>query len=342
MVVLSIFVNLLRSENPNYNWLIMLKLKKFSPFADYRDTGFGSNDKAQGARFMDSNGNFNVFRTGLPWWKKLSLYQWLLDMPWWQFHLFMILYFSVLNLTFVGLYFWAGIDHFVGLFAETDLERFTEVLFFSIQTFTTVGYGRVNPMGVSTGIIASIEALTGVLTVAVATGLLFAKFSRPMTKLIFSKQALHTKTSEGREALMFRFANSRDNQITDVTAQVILALDVAVDDSGASWKYYNLELERNRINFLPLSWTVVHYIDENSPLYKLSQQEITDANAEILILIALFDDTFAQTVHIRHSYKYDEWTWGHRFAQMFKPAPNKSSYTHLELDKISDIEKLGG
>jgi inward rectifier potassium channel len=317
----------------------MLKLRRFTPFADYRDTGFGSNDKAQGTRFMDSEGNFNVLRTGLPWWKRLSLYQWLLDMPWWQFHLFMILYFAVLNLIFVGLYFWAGIDHFVGLFAETDFERFMEVLFFSIQTFTTVGYGRVNPLGVSTGIIASIEALTGVLTVAVATGLLFAKFSRPLTKLVFSKQALHSKTRDGKEALMFRFANSRDNQITDVTVQVILALDVEIKDDGmTTWKYYNLELERNRINFLPLSWTVVHYIDENSPLYGLTEQEIKDSNAEVLILIALFDDTFAQTVHIRHSYKHDEWVWGKHFAPMFKPAMHKKHYTQLELTKISDTD----
>jgi inward rectifier potassium channel len=317
----------------------MLNLKKYSPFADYRDTGFGSNDKAQGTRFMDSEGNFNVFRTGLPWWKRISLYQWLLDMPWWKFHIVITLYFAGLNLFFVALYFWAGLDHFVGLFAETDTERFMEVLFFSIQTFTTVGYGRVNPLGTPSGIIASIEALTGVLTVAVATGLLFAKFSRPMTKLIFSKQALCNKTgTDNKEALMFRFANSRDNQITDVSVQVILALDVVAKDDGVtSWKYYNLELERSRINFLPLSWTVVHYIDENSPLYNFTKQDVENANAEILILIALFDDTFAQTVHIRHSYKFDEWVWGESFLPMFKPASHKRHYTHLELDKISDI-----
>jgi inward rectifier potassium channel len=316
----------------------MLNLKKiYSPFKEYKDTGFGASDRQQGTRFMDKNGRFKVIRSGLPWWDRWNVYAWMLELSWLKFYAVILSAFIAINLIFTGLYFIVGIDHLIGLMAEDNFERFFEVFFFSVQTFSTVGYGRVNPLNMPAGMLASTEVFIGLLTVAIATGLVFAKFSRPIANLLFSKNILLTTTKDGRKALLFRFVNKAENQITDVGVQVLVAMDLS-ENGESEWKFYNLPLERDKINFLALSWTVVHYIDENSPLFNLSQEDIKEAGTEILILITLFDDTFAQTVHVRHSYKYDEWKWNATFRPMFKPSAKYKDFTELALDKINDIE----
>lgn len=320
----------------------MLNFKKgYSAFKEYKDTGFGANDKQQGTRFMDKKGRFKVIRSGLPWLDRWNVYAWMMELSWTQFYVVILSAFIGINLIFTALYFLVGIDHLIGLMAEDNAERFFEVFFFSVQTFSTVGYGRVNPLNMPAGLLASTEVFVGLLTVAIATGLVFAKFSRPIANLLFSKNMLINTTKDGRKAMMFRFVNKAENQITDVGVQVLVAMDVAEGgDRASSWKFYRLPLERDNINFLALSWTVVHYIDENSPLFNLSEQELMDSGAEILILITLFDDTFAQTVHVRHSYKYYEWKWNARFLPMFKPSKKHTDFTELALDKIDDIETV--
>jgi inward rectifier potassium channel len=318
----------------------MLNLKKlYSPFKEYKNTGFGTSDKQQGTRFMDKNGRFKVIRKGLPWWDRWNVYAWMLELSWTKFYIVILTAFVVINLVFTGLYFMVGIDHLIGVMAEDNVERFFEIFFFSVQTFSTVGYGRVNPLNIPAGGLAAAEVFIGLLTVAIATGLVFAKFSRPVANLLFSKNILLTTTEDGRKALMFRFVNKAENQITDVGVQVLVAMDV-MEHGHSTWKFYELPLERDKINFLALSWTVVHYVDEKSPLFNLSQQDIEAAASEILILITLFDDTFAQTVHVRHSYKHYEWLWNVRFLPMFKPSQKHKDFTELALNKINEIIKL--
>lgn len=316
----------------------MIDFKKIArPFTEYKDTGFGASDKQQGSRFMDKNGRFKVVRTGLPWFSRWNVYAWMIEHPWWKFYMVVFVAFLSINLIFTGLYFWIGLDHLIGVMAEDDFERFTEVFFFSVQTFSTVGYGRINPLGTSAGFLASVEVFIGLLTTAIATGLFFAKFSRPTGNLIFSKNILMTTLDNGKQALLFRFANKSENQVTDVGVQMLVAMDIIDANGKTAWKFFNLPLERDKINFLSLSWTVVHYIDENSPFYNLTEQDIIDSRSEILILITLFDDTFSQTVHVRHSYKYFEWVWHAKFLPMFHPSTKHPDFTELALNKINDM-----
>jgi inward rectifier potassium channel len=304
---------------------------------EYQNTGFGNDLARQGRRFIRKDGTFNVVRTGMSWWKRLNPYHWLLAMPWWKFNVVMICFFLAVNLCFATCYFMLGTDHLLGVLGEDEIEIFIEVFFFSIQTFTTVGYGRINPIDLPANLIAGTESFVGVLTAAIITGLFFAKFSLPTANLIFSKNAIMYKNKQGYYQLMFRFANVLDNQLTNIKIETILAL--ADNKKNGVWHFYNLILEQNQVHFLPLNWTVIHTITEDSPLYNLSAEDLADVDAEVLILITVFNDTFAQEVHVRHSYKFDEIIWDAQFDPMFRPAA-KSSATELMLDKIDDYSRV--
>ena len=205
--------------------------------------------------------------------------------------------------------------------------------FFSAQTFTTVGYGRISPDGVLTSLVASLQALLGLMALAIGTGLLFGRFSRPAARLAFSQQMVVAPYQSGT-SLQFRVANRRSNNLMEVEARVMLST-VESSEQGLLRKYKYLTLERQLVQFLPLTWTIVHPIDESSPLWGKKPEDLAQHQAEFLITIKAFDDTFFQTVHVRHSYRYDEVVWGARFVPAFEP--DAQGEMVLDLGKLSEI-----
>ena len=283
-------------------------------------------------RIVNRNGSFNVRRRG----RRLSdfhLFQFFVTLSWPRFFAVVILAFVLVTLAFTGLYLAVGVSELQGIDAATPGERFLEVLFFSVQTLTTVGYGSISPRGVEVNVVASVEALGGVLALAFTAGLLYGRFSRPNARLRFSARAI-VAPYQGGTSLQIRVANQRTNALVDIEATLLL---MTVEGTGPSARrvYARMDLERSNVYFLPLTWTIVHPIDAASPLHGKPPELLAAQSAEIMVLIRAFDDTFSQVVNARTSYRFDEISWGYRF----RPAFHHDEGGHLELDlaKMDDV-----
>jgi inward rectifier potassium channel len=253
-----------------------------------------------------------------------------------RFFLVIFLFYTAVNIFFALLYFATGVEHLVGGDGAVGyIDKFIEAFFFSSQTLTTVGYGRVAPSGLVTNIIASFESLIGILIFSVMTGLIYGRFARPRAYLFFSPNILIAPFKEGK-ALMLRTATYKNNHLTDVEAQLTLAMHVP-DGGKTVTKFYNLKLDVAKINSLALSWTLVHPIDEDSPLYSYTKEDVKALKMEVIVIIKAFDDHFSNVVQQRTSYDANQVVYGAKFRSMFERAPD-GSHTLLELNRINDHE----
>lgn len=299
----------------------------------YEDLGLGTKASEARVRSLNRDGSFNLRRYGLPFFAWFSGYHYLISIPWWKFNLLIVLAYLVINAFFGGIYLAIGTAGLAGIDGHTVWQRYVEAIYFSTQTFTTVGFGRIAPVGDGANIAAAFESLAGLLSFAFATGLVYGRFSRPIAKIIFSRHAL-ISPYESNTGFMFRVANQRTNQLIDVSATITLSRLETAGSGTQVRRFYTLELERSSVTLFPLSWTVVHPIDEKSPLYGVTEEQLDASQAEFLIIVKGFDDTFAQTVHARTSYIADEVVFGHRFANIIRTGSD--GMTEIELDKIHD------
>jgi inward rectifier potassium channel len=285
-------------------------------------------------RTINPDGSFNVKRSGLKW-RDTNPYLMLIDTTWPRFLLVVLLGFLVINMIFAWFYLVIGIENLKGL--ESDMGPFANAFFFSVHTLTTVGYGNVYPQGPWANTISSLEAATGLMVFAIATGLLYGRFSRPSARIIYSKQAIVAPYQDGT-SLQFRITNARKNVLINMQARVVL---MTVDRSNGELtrSFIDLPLERRSIYFFALTWTVVHPIDSASPLFGKTREDLATLSAELLILIEGFDDTFSQVVHSMYSYRHDEFVWGAKFIPAFKIDPKGDLV--VEVDRIDDMKLVG-
>ena len=301
-----------------------------------QSTGFGTISTMYGGRFLDKNGTPNLRKTGIPFLERNSWYHTMLQLGRWKFLLVIFAVYIFINLVFAGIYLLVGVDHLAGMAVSTPIEKFGEAFFFSTQTFTTVGYGRLAPTGWTMSFVASAEALIGLLSFALATGLLYGRFSRPRAFLKFSTNAVIAPFQEGI-ALMFRLVPFKNNNLTDAEVRVTLAM--MIEENGRQVnKFFNLKLELERVNAVSLNWTVVHPINEDSPFYDLSKEDLIAARAEILVFIRAFDDMFSNTVVARSTYIGEEIIFGAKFLPMYY-RDEKGGTTILNMDKLNDMER---
>lgn len=296
------------------------------------DLGFGTKGSD---RSMNKDGSFNTERIGEPRFRPYEIFHQLITMSWTKFILLILVAYSAANLVFAGIYYFIGTNHLSGVDGHMDsMHKFFEAFFFSSQTLTTLGYGRIAPMGMEASGIAAIESMIGLLGFALATGLLYGRFSRPQAKLLYSEHAVVAPYKD-ITGVMFRVANMRRNQLIEVEVDITMAFF----EKGASIRSFRrLELERNKINLFPTSWTIVHPIDENSPFYGLTAQDILDMKVELIALLKAFDDTFSQTIYSRTSYRSGEIKMGRKFVPMFSTLENGK--TLLDLRMINAMETV--
>jgi inward rectifier potassium channel len=283
-------------------------------------------------RVINNDGSFNVHRRGTTW-RDFHPYLQLINMSWAKFLLTLLLGYATVNLLFAVVYFSLGPGNLQGADSATQPGFFLNCYFFSAHTLSTVGYGNISPSSTAANVVAALEALLGVLGFAVATGLLFGRVSRPSARIGFSSHML-IAPYQGGTALEFRVVNRRANDVMDVEARVML-MTVEMQDGKPQRTYKLLKLERQQVMFLPLTWTVVHPIDSESPLWGLTEQELRRLQAEVLILIKAYDDTFSQTVLARHSYRNEEVLWNRTFAPAF--FVDADGDLVLELKKVGDL-----
>ena len=298
------------------------------------DPGIGEKFSRRTRRAINHDGSFNVRRRGGP--HRHDPYQWLIRMDWWPFIGLVVGFFTVLNVAFALAYMALGLDDLPGVVASHGWwQDFLSALFFSVQTFTSVGYGHVYPGSNGAGFISSVEALVGVLTFALATGLLYGRFSRPTARIHFSRTAIISRRPDGTPCLQFRIANQRNNILIDLQARVLLK---TVDPTTNDQTYALLPLERSAISFFPLSWTIVHDITPESPLHGLLSANYERLDVEIIIQLKGYDDTFAQEVHARNSYTHDEIEWHRRFIRAYEVGDDGIAV--VDLDQLHVTEAL--
>jgi len=299
-----------------------------------QNSGFGS--RASG-RFINKDGLPNVRRRGVNVLNSLSWYHTMLNLSSFRFITYLVVMYILINLVFALIYYLIGVEHLTGIDKSDPMNEFIDVFFFSSQTFTTVGYGRIAPVGFLASLIATFEAFLGLLTFAIATGLFYGRFSRPRAYLKFSDVAVIAPFHDA-SALMFRLAPYKNNALTDADVTLSTAIEINEGDNNLKTNFYRLETQLSKINTLALNWTVVHKIDENSPFYGFTGDDFKNINIEIIIHVRAFDEVFSNTVVQRSSYVSREIIYGAKFVPMYYPDNDKDS-TVLDLDKINDYEK---
>ena len=297
------------------------------------NTGFGDNASSYGGRFLNKNGEANIHKTGIGFFERYSWFHSMLAMRWTKFFIIIMVFYILVNLLFALIYYLLGVEHLAGMSTSTEAEKFGEAFFFSVQTFTTVGYGRISPTGFATSSIAAFQALIGLLSFAVATGLMYGRFSKPTAYLKFSENAI-IAPYRGITALMMRVAPFKNTTLTDAEARLTLGMMIEENGKLAN-RFFPLEMELDKVNALTLSWTLVHPITENSPLYGFSKEDYMNNNGELIVFIKAFDDMFSNTVVIRSSYTFNEFIYGAAFNPMYHRDENNSS-TVLDLGKLND------
>ena len=299
------------------------------------ETGLSSNSVMNGGRFFDQKGNPNMIVQGMSIFARLNMYHALLSMKRVKFILIILCFFITVNLFFAGIYLLIGIDHLQGMSGVSATDKFGEAFFFSAQTFTTVGYGRINPIGFWASLTAALEALIGLMSFALATGLLYGRFAKPRAYIHYSKNTLFAPFKEGT-ALMFRMVPYTKNYLVNVEVKLTLALRV-LEDGMMKNKFLNVPLEISKAITMTANWTLVHVINEESPFYNLTKEDIINAQAELLVFVQGFDESFSNTVISRTSYSYDDFVYGAKFKPMFHPDENNTT-TILHLDMLNDYD----
>jgi inward rectifier potassium channel len=258
----------------------------------------------------------------------LSAYHFLLSISWRQFMMVVTAGYLAANLIFAMAYIAAGPDAIIGQDAAKIGGEFARAFFFSVETLGTIGYGNIQPNGVVPNIIVTIESLTGLSILALGTGILFARFSRPTAAIVFSDRAV-VAPYRNITGFMFRLTNGRANQLIELEAKVLFSRI-----EGDSRRYDQLDLERKHVVFFPLSWTIVHPINETSPMWGMTREELIERDAEFLVLLSGVDETFSTTVHARTSYKPSEIAWGERFVNIYNPTRDDGTVS-------IDVRRLG-
>ena len=260
----------------------------------------------------------------------------MLSISGWRFFLFILFFYISVNLLFTLIYYFIGVEHLVGLKTTSESEKLIEAFFFSTQTYTTVGYGRISPTGFLMNAVSSFHALIGLLSFAVATGLMYGRFSRPKAFIKFAHNAVIAPYKD-ISALMIRLTPFKNTTLTDAQSKMTLVIMTDENDGRTTNQFFTLELELSSINALTLSWTVVHPITAESPLYDFTKEDFSNTKGEIIVFVKAFDDMFSNTVIARTSYTFQEILYGYKFLPMFQRDKEKDT-TILDLDKLNAME----
>ncbi len=260
-----------------------------------------------------------------------DLYHYLLTASWPVLIAIIGAFFTVANLLFAVGYYWDG-----GI-ENTHSGSFADMFFFSVQTMATIGYGKMEPITLFSNVLMSLEALFGLVGLAMMTGLTFSKFSRPTARVRFTRYAV-IGPRDGKVSLQIRMANMRANRIVEAQIHVVFSRMEVTLEGDSIRRFYELPTTRNRSPLFMFSWTAVHPITEDSPFFGQTRESLAQCSPQLVVSITGLDDTFSQTVHARHSYKLDEIVWGARMVGVLMTAPDGTQsidYTHFD-----DIEML--
>ncbi|MGM3307165.1 ion channel [Anabaena sp. WFMT] len=266
------------------------------------------------------NGQFEIMGMGVwhSYWR--DPYHLLLTIPWSGFLILICIFYVAINTLFALAYRLGG-----DCIANAQPGSFLDAFFFSVQTLASIGYGAMYPTTTYANIIVTIEAMIGVVGIAVMTGLAFARFSRPTARVMFSRVAV-IMPQEGLPTLLFRTANQRRNMILEAQIRLYLMRDEVNQDGASLRKIHDLKLVRSQTPNFSLSWTIMHIIDESSPLFGMTSESLVKTQSLLMVSVSGIDETVAQVVHARHSYAANDILWNSRFVDIMHRTPDGHRY----------------
>ena len=292
-----------------------------------------------GVRVLRRDGRFNIQRDGMQGLRLDDLYHSLLSMGWRRFFAMVVAAYLALNTFFAVIYTALGPDAFAGMeVGERAIPFFLESFFFSVQTLATIGYGHTSPISIAANLVVTVEALVGLVCFGILTGILFSRFAKPTSRVVFSRTAL-IHDHEGVPSFLFRIANARLNQIVEARISVVLIRNERTKEGTTFRRIHDLKLMRSNSPLFYLTWTVIHPIDSNSPLHGWTPDRMREDNTEIMVSLSGMDETFSQTINARISYTSEEILKGHRFKDMVERGPD--GMVHIDLSQIHEVQTAG-
>ncbi len=278
----------------------------------------GLDRSGQGGRQQTINpdGTYNLERKTGRLFGNFFLYHWILTTSWTRYWFTVLGFYAFMNLIFASIYMIIGHDSLNAMPDQSFLSRFLYCFFFSAQSFTTVGYGAIHPDNELSNMVATVEAFTGLMTFALATGTLYGRFSKPISRIRYSNNIL-IAPFEGGLAMQFMIANELSSALMEMEARVNIGWSEEEEPGKKARRFQQVKLQIDKIAMFPTSWTINHPIDEESALYGKTLEEMREMDVEVFILIKGFDDIFSQTIYSRHSYMVHQFVWGAKFKVPF-------------------------
>lgn len=296
------------------------------------EQGFGSGKEFSSNRLINKDGTFNIVRIGAVDGFK-DFYRFLLSLSWPKFFGFTFFFYIGVNLIFSTIYYFGGSNTLSsnGGHAQSFFDCFN----FSVQTLTSLGYGSISPSSVFANIIVAIESFLGILSIALTTGLLYARFSKPETKILFTDKILFSTVND-LPALMIKVVNGRKSVLLNAKAKMILSLNI--DGNSSDKQYHILNLQVKEITFFPLTWTIVHFINDESPISGLDYKTFLSRNPEVICTIEAFDETHSQSLIAIQSFADQQWVENKKFVKSFNQS--KSGETILDINSLNKLEDV--
>jgi inward rectifier potassium channel len=274
-------------------------------------------------------GDTEVTQLGVARFDWHDVYHIIMALSWPQFFAGAVTVYLLVNLVFAGVY-------FVGNHAISNASSFIDYFFFSVETLATVGYGVMSPATLYGHCVATAEIVTGMMSMAVITSLVFARFSKPTARILFSRVAVIT-LYDGVPTLIFRVANQRRSYILEASASLVLIRDEETPEGHSLRRFYDLNLERASSPIFALSWQIMHRIDEASPLYGVTAEAIKEGNMRLGVSISGVDETFAARITARYNYSYRDVVFERRFVDIFTEG-DRPDHLYIHMDRFHDLQ----
>ncbi len=299
------------------------------------DLGMDRTVKKGRKRTINQDGSYNIKKTTGTLFGNINPYHWIITASWAKYWSVLVGFYLVMNILFASIYFIIGTEQLSGLQGENAWTQWLYCFFFSAQSFTTVGYGGIHPVGVAANLLAVIEAFIGLMTFALATGSLYGRFSRPISKIRYSKNILIAPFRQGT-AMQFMVASELNSGLMEMEATINISWNDLDFKGNPTRKFQQVKLEIDKIAMFPTSWVINHPINEESALYDCSMEELMMMDLEVFVLLKGFDDIFSQTIYSRHSYVVDNFVWGAKFRKPFHV--DDQGIIIMDLSKVGDYD----